>query len=432
MRRLRAGDADALALLAASAGEEMAEAEVAVRPIVDAVRAEGDAALLRYTERFDEASLRAEELVVSREELEAAESGVPAEAREALSLAAARIRAFHQACRPEKVRMEPGPGELLELIPTPLRRAGLYAPGGRAAYPSTVLMNAMPARAAGVEELILCTPPSADGSLPPAVLLAARLAGVDRVIRAGGAQAVAAMAYGTETVPRVEKIVGPGNVYVSAAKRLVRGVVEVDKDAGPSEVVVVLDAPRWAGWAAADLLAQAEHDPGAMAVGVAVGAEAASALLAEVEARLPREPRRKVIEQVLTRRGAVVEARDREEALAVAEHLAPEHLELLIEGAAEAAERMRNAGAVFVGPWSPVPAGDYIAGPNHVLPTGGTARFSSPLGVLDFIKWTNRVRLSEEAVSRLAGPAAVLADLEGLPAHARALRLRASEGEGGD
>ncbi|MEK6710824.1 MAG: histidinol dehydrogenase, partial [Nitrospinota bacterium] len=295
---------------------------------------------------------------------------------------------------------------------------------GRAAYPSTVLMTALPARAAGVDEVILCTPSGKDGNLSGGVLAAALLAGVDRVFRAGGAQAIAAMAYGTATIPKVDKIAGPGNVYVSAAKRLVRGEVEVDKDAGPSEVVVLLDEPRWAAWAAADLLAQAEHDPGAMAVGVAVGRACADALAAEAEAQLASAQRREVIAQALARRGAIVEARTREEALEVAESLAPEHLEIFWENAEEWGLKVRNAGAVFCGPWSPVPLGDYIAGPNHVLPTGGSARWASPLGVLDFMKWSSQVALSPEAAARLAGPASVLADLEGLPAHARALRLR--------
>ena len=427
MKRIRCGSDEAraaLAALAASGGGSLAGAEAQARPIVEAVRAEGDAALLRFTRQFDGADLDASRLEVSREEMEAALGRLPVDIREALTLAARRIREFHEAQRPSAVTTRPGVGERLLLRPIPLRRAGLYAPGGRAAYPSTVLMNALPARAAGVKEVILCTPPGRDGAVADSVLAAARLAGVDRVFRAGGAQAVAAMAFGTRTVPKVDKIAGPGNVYVSAAKRLVRGEVEVDKDAGPSEVVILLDEPRWAEWAAADMLAQAEHDPEAMAVGVAVGRAAADALAAEVEARLPAEPRREVIAQALARRGAVVEARTREEALEVAEGLAPEHLEILWEGAEEWAGRVRCAGAVFCGPWSPVPLGDYLAGPNHVLPTGGSARWASPLGVLDFVKWSSQVAMGPEAAQRLAGPAALLAELEGLPAHARALRLR--------
>jgi len=427
VRRIRwgaAGAEAALEALAAAGGGALAAAEEAVRPIVEAVRAEGDAALLRYTRELDGVSLEAGRLAVPPEEMEEALRALPAPLRDALALAAERIGAFHEAQRPSPVVTAPGPGERLALRPIPLRRVGLYVPGGRAAYPSTVLMGALPARAAGVAEIALCTPPGKDGRIPGAVLAAARLAGVGRVFRCGGAQAVAAMAFGTATLPRVDKIVGPGNVYVSAAKRLVRGAVEVDKDAGPSEVVVLLSEARWAAWAAADLLAQAEHDPGAMAVGVAVGAEVADALEGEVRAQLAREPRREAIEGTLARRGALVEARSREEALAVAERLAPEHLEILWEGAEAAAGRVRNAGAIFCGPWSPAPLGDYLAGTNHVLPTGGAARYASPLGVLDFLKWSSEVSLDAPAAARLAGPAAALAELEGLPAHARALRLR--------
>lgn len=420
---------DALRALTASGKAAVTDAEAVVRPILDAVRKEGDAALLRYTREFDGVDLDAGALSIPREEMARAAEALSVEVCGALSLAAQRIRTFHQACLPQAVRLTPSADEELALLPTPLRRAGLYAPGGGVAYPSTVLMNAIPAQVAGVEEIILCTPPGPDGRPPAAVLAAAQLAGVGQVICAGGAQAIAAMAYGTETVPAVDKIAGPGNVYVSAAKRLVRGEVEVDKEAGPSEVVVVIDDAARAEWAAADMIAQAEHDPGAMAVGVAIGKAAADALEKEVAAQLAQADRRETIEKALSARGAVIEAADREGALAVAERLAPEHLELMIENPEAAADQIRSAGAIFLGPWSPVAAGDYLAGVNHVLPTGGAARFASPLGVLDFMKWTSRVRFGPAEMSRLAGPAAALADLEGLPAHARALRLRLEGGE---
>jgi histidinol dehydrogenase len=427
MRRIRLGAPgaeDALDTIAAAGAEAIAGAEAAAGPILEAVRREGDAALLRYTQELDGVSLEPGGIPVSEAEMKRARDALPAGVRDALALAAGRIRAFHLATLPKPVFHSTGPGERLALVPTPLHRVGLYAPGGRAAYPSTVLMSAIAAEAAGVEEIVLCTPPARDGSVPPPVLAAAGLAGVGCIFRAGGAQAIAAMACGTATVPRVEKITGPGNVYVSAAKRLVRGEVEVDKEAGPSEVAVVLDDARWAAFAAADMLAQAEHDPEAMAVGIGVGRAAADALAEELEKQIADEPRREVIEQALARRGAVAEVGNLKEALAAAERLAPEHLQLMVAGAEEVAAGVRNAGAIFCGPWSPVPAGDYIAGPNHVLPTGRAARFSSPLGVLDFMKWTGRVSLSREAMARLAAPAAVLADLEGLPAHARSLRLR--------
>ena len=410
--------------LSLSGEDAFSRVEDGVRAIIERVRAGGDDALAELTKKFDGVSLDPESLVVGPEEMARALDALPPETLDALNLAEERIRAFHEAQVPRKIMVEQTPGERLSLEPTALARVGLYAPGGTAVYPSTVLMNAVPARVAGVGELVLCTPPGPNGEVPAAVLAAAHLAGLERVVRVGGAQAVAAMAYGTRSVPRVDKIVGPGNVYVATAKRIVRGRVEIDKEAGPSEVVVLLDDVALAEWAAADLLAQAEHDAQAMAVGVCLGAEVADALEEEMESQLRIALRSEEIAQALENRGAIIEVASREQALEVAEMLAPEHLEILMERAEEAARGIRNAGAVFCGPWSPVPLGDYIAGPNHVLPTGGAARFASPLGVYDFIKWTSKVCFDEDAAARLAEPAARLADLEGLPAHARALRLR--------
>ncbi len=435
MRRIRYGQKNFRAeieRLSLGGEEALTRVEEQVRAIVERVREGGDDALLSLTEEFDGVRLAPDGLLVEAEELARARDALPPATRAALELAAERIRAFHQAQIPRAVTTESAPGERLALRPSPLARVGLYAPGGTAAYPSTVLMNAIPARVAGVEELVLCTPPGADGAVPPAVLAAASLAGVARVVRAGGAQAVAAMAFGTRSVPRVDKIVGPGNVYVAAAKRLVRGRVEIDKEAGPSEIVVVVEDAALAEWAAADLLAQAEHDARAMAVGVCIGGGVADALAREVERGLRIAERREEIEQALANRGALVEVDSRAQALEVAEALAPEHLELLIENPEAAAREVRRAGAVFCGPWSPVPLGDYLAGPNHVLPTGGAARFASPLGVYDFIKWTSEVSFDAEAASRLAAPAALLAELEGLPGHARALRLRGAGGARGN
>ncbi|MEE9255577.1 MAG: histidinol dehydrogenase [bacterium] len=406
-----------------SGEEALGEAEECVRPIIEAVRDEGDEALISYTRKFDGAALSTDQIAVSEAEMNDALESLSSEARGALELAAERIQKFHRACVPRKIEVE-NPGEKLALRPTPLRRVGLYVPGGTAAYPSTVLMSALAAKAAGVDEIVICTPPGKDGSVPASVLGAAKIAGVEQIFRAGGAQAIAAMAYGTKTVPKVDKIVGPGNVYVAAAKRLVREVVDIDKEAGPSEVVVVLDDPVNAKWAAADMIAQAEHDSQAMAVGVAIGSAAADALEKEVNAQLAGVERREVIEAALDLRGAIFEVADCQEALEPVELLSPEHLELMIENAEAFAEKVRNAGAIFCGPWSPAPLGDYVAGPNHVLPTGGAARYASPLGVLDFVKWTSVVSFDEAAAKRLAGPAAALADLEGLPGHARALRMR--------
>ena len=427
MRRFNCGAEDFAAgieRLSLSGEDAFSRVEGDVSAIIERVRAEGDDALIEFTRKFDGVSLDAGSLVVGPEEMARALDALPAGTLDALKLAEERIRAFHEAQLPRTITTEQSPGERLSLEPTALASVGLYAPGGTAAYPSTVLMNAVPARVAGVEELVLCTPPGPDAEVPAAVLAAASLAGLERIVRVGGAQAVAAMAYGTQSIPRVDKIVGPGNVYVAAAKRIVRGRVEIDKEAGPSEVVVLLDDPALAEWAAADLLAQAEHDAQAMAVGVCLGEEVADALEREMESQLRTAARSAEMAQALENRGAIIEVDSREEALAVAEMLAPEHLEILMERAEEAAGEIRNAGAVFCGPWSPVPLGDYIAGPNHVLPTGGAARFASPLGVYDYIKWTSRVCFDEAAAARLAEPAARLADIEGLSAHARALRLR--------
>jgi histidinol dehydrogenase len=402
--------------------------EINIRDIVDEFRKASsdekkDEILLQYTEKFDNVKLDAGQIVVSEAEMNGALESLTSEVREALELAAKRIRTFHEACLPEKVEVT-APGEKLALRPTPLRRVGLYIPGGTAAYPSTVLMSALAAKVAGVEEIVICTPSGEDGNVPASVLGAAKIVGVEKMFRVGGAQAIAAMAYGTKSVPAVDKIVGPGNAYVTAAKRLVREKVEIDKEAGPSEVVVVLDNPQKAKWAAADMIAQAEHDTEAMAVGVAVGSAAADALKKEVEGQLEGAERRDVIEAALNQRGLIIEVKNLDETLEAVEWASPEHLELMIENAEAFADKVRNAGAIFCGPWSPVPLGDYIAGPNHVLPTGRAARYASPLGVLDFIKWTSVVSFDEAASKRLAGPAAVLADLEGLPGHARALRMR--------
>ncbi|MEE8246716.1 MAG: histidinol dehydrogenase, partial [Alphaproteobacteria bacterium] len=335
------------------------DAEEKVAPILDDVRNYGDTALCRYTKIYDFVELAPERIAVPEEEIREALDAQPPEVIDALKLAAGRIRAFHEACLPKVIETAPAPGERLALRPIPLRRAGLYVPGGRGAYPSTVLMSAIPAAVAGVEEIVICSPPDGEGNIAPSVLAAASLTGVKRIFRAGGAQAIAAMAYGTATIEKVDKIVGPGNIFVAAAKRLVRDVADVDKDAGPSEVVVILDDPARAEWAAADMIAQAEHDPSAMAVGVAIGKEAADMLDREIERQTAEAARREVVEESLKGQGAIVEAATLEEAIEAAERLAPEHLELLIERPGEAAAKIRNAGAIFLGPWSPASFGDY-------------------------------------------------------------------------
>lgn len=421
------------------------DAEEAVRAIVGEFRDSGplaeqggmaevnekkEEALLHFTEKFDGPNPNSYKIAVTEDEMKEALDSLEGGIREALELAAGRIRSFHEAGLPQPVDID-RPGEKLSLRPTPLRRVGLYVPGGTAVYPSTLLMGALAAKAAGVEEVVVCTPPGKDGGVPASVLAAAAIAGVDKMFRAGGAQAIAAMAYGTASIPRVDKIAGPGNEYVAAAKRLVRDTVDIDKDAGPSEVVVVIDDAAIADWAAADMIAQAEHDEDAMAVGLAVGAGVAGALADAVERQLAHEDhegRRGIIERVFENRGAIFKVNNLDEALEAVETLAPEHLELMIEGAEDFAAKVRNAGAIFCGRWGTVPLGDYVAGTNHVLPTGRAARFASPLGVLDFIKWTSVVSFTEEGAGPLIEPAARLADLEGFSAHARALRLRLEDG----
>jgi histidinol dehydrogenase len=307
---------------------------------------------------------------------------------------------------------------------TPLRRVGVYVPGGHAAYPSSVLMNVVPARVAGVAEVIMVSP-AGRGGYAPAVLAAAHIAGVTAMYRIGGAQAVAALAYGTETIDRVDKIVGPGNAYVQAAKRQVYGQVDIDSTAGPSEVLVIADATANPAYVAADLLAQAEHGSGdECALLLTPSARIASAVQAEIARQLPALPRRRAIAGVLKKRGALIVVRDLNEAVELAEQVAPEHLELLVRSPERLTNRLRNAGAIFQGPFAPAPLGDYLAGPNHVLPTGGSARFFSPLGTYDFVKRTSVVGGSAAALRRLAPAVETLAELEGYQAHAAAIRMR--------
>ncbi len=424
---LRAGTAEAAAFLQALRGRARtpaAEVEAAVRRILEDVRRTGDAALFAYTEKFDRVRLDAGTVRVGEAELEAALGSLDPPLAEALRLAARRIEAFHRRQHRESwFYHEEGTGLLGQLV-QPLARVGLYAPGGSAAYPSTVLMNAIPARVAGVTELVLCTPAGPDRAVPAAVLAAAHLAGVREVYRVGGAQAVAAMAFGTESIRPVDKIVGPGNIYVATAKRLVFGVVGVDMIAGPSEVLVVADGTAAARWIAADLLAQAEHDRLASAICVTPSPELAGAVRTEVERQLVALPRAGVAREALEAYGAVMLVRDLTEALEIANAVAPEHLELLVADPWALLPRVRSAGALFLGPHTPEVAGDYLAGPNHVLPTGGSARWGSPLSVEDFQKRCSILCLTPEALHRWRDPLAGLARLEGLEGHARSLSVR--------
>jgi len=385
-----------------------------VRRILADVRLQGDAALLRYAKRFDKVAARS----VAALEIKPA-IAVAGEELEALRAAHARIRAFHERQAQASWEFTDADGTRLGQRVTPLERVGLYVPGGKAAYPSSVLMNAVPAKVAGVRELVMVSP-----NPNPLVLAAAALAGVDRVIGIGGAQAVAALAYGTRSVPRVDKIVGPGNAYVAEAKRQVFGEVGIEMIAGPSEVLVIADGSVNADWVAMDLFSQAEHDEDAQALLLSPDARHLDNVAAAMTRLIGALPRKKVIAASLRSRGALIETRDLDEACVLASRIGPEHLELLVEDPERLLPKLGNAGAIFLGRWSSEAIGDYCAGPNHVLPTSGTARFSSPLGVYDFQKRTSIIAVSERSAQSLGRVAATLAEAEGLSAHARSARMR--------
>ena len=404
----------------------------AVDAILADVRARGDRALLELTARHDRfAAGSAAALRIRPEELDAAELALAPATRAALGYAAERIERFHAAALPKSWRITDEHGSILGQEIRPLERVGVYIPGGRAAYPSTVLMTALPARVVGVREIVLVTPPDADGRVEPAVLAAARLAGVTEAYRIGGAQAIAALAYGTATIRRVDKIVGPGNVYVALAKQRVFGEVGIDMVAGPSEVVVVADADADAEWIAADLLAQAEHDPMARAVLVTDAEALVTRVERALERRLAALPRRAIAAEAVSSHGALVVVGNMEEALELVNRLAPEHLELLVRVPQALLPRVRHAGAVFVGGQTPEVVGDYVAGPSHVLPTAGTARFSSPLGVEDFVKRTSVIEYSRPGLAAAHPHLVALTEVEGLAGHGRAADVRLNTGDGG-
>lgn len=395
-----------------------------VRDIISSVRARGDAALRELTERFD--GVLVDELRVPAADVAAAPTRVGASLREALEYAAGEIRAYHEAQRDVPVDMTRAGVRLHERV-IPVERAGAYVPGGRATYPSTVLMTVIPARVAGVEQVVVCVPPGPDGQVPTVTLAAAAIAGADAVYRVGGAQAIAALAYGTETVPAVDVIVGPGNAYVTAAKREVAGRVGIDGLAGPSEVVVVADGAADPDLVAADLLAQAEHGPGGSAVLVTWVPAVVDAVDAALARRRDEAPRRAEIDATITTGGYAVLVADADQAVAVVNELAPEHVELMVDAPGTLADQVRNAGAVFCGPWSPAAVGDYVAGVNHVLPTARTARFASALRADDFRKRTHVVWFDEQALARVAPHIEALARAEGLEEHARAVELRGTD-----
>ena len=417
-------DARLSALLAWESGQD-AEIERAAADILRDVRARGDAAVLEYTRRFDRVEVAdASALELPRAELEAALAGLAPARRDALEAAAARVHDYHRHQLAQSWSYVDADGTRLGQKVGPLDRVGLYVPGGKAAYPSSVLMNAIPAKVAGVPELVMVTP-TPGGVRNPLVLAAAAIAGVDRVFTIGGAQAVGALAYGTATVPAVDKIVGPGNAYVAEAKRRVFGTVGIDMIAGPSEILVICDGGTDPDWIAMDLFSQAEHDELAQAILLCPGAAYLDAVHAAIRRLLPTMPRRDVIAASLAGRGALVKVRSLEEACEIANRIAPEHLEISTAEPQRWADRIRHAGAMFLGPWTSESLGDYCAGPNHVLPTMRTARFSSPLGVYDFQKRSSLIEVSEKGARVLGAIASELAHGEGLQAHARSAELRA-------
>jgi histidinol dehydrogenase len=413
----------AFAALLAMKREDSPDVDSAVADIIAQVRTGGDAALIALTERFDRVRLAPERLAFSEAEIDAEIAKVPAADRAALDLAAARIRAYHERQRPEDARWTDPTGAELGWRWTPVAAAGLYVPGGLASYPSSVLMNAIPAQVAGVGRLVV-TVPTPDGVANPLVLLAARLSGVETVYRVGGAQAIAALAYGTETIRPVDKITGPGNAYVAAAKRRVFGQVGIDMIAGPSEILVIADRDNDPDWIALDLLSQAEHDESAQSILITDDAGFGQAVAAAVDKRLQTLARRTIAGASWRDFGAVITVRDLAEAAALSDRIAPEHLELCVADPDALAGRITHAGAIFLGPWTPEAIGDYAGGPNHVLPTARSARFSSGLSVLDFMKRTTLARMTPGSLRAIGPAAATLAAAESLEAHGLSVQAR--------
>ncbi len=408
------------------AWEESSDQEIHQRvlDIISNVREKGDQAVIDYTNQFDQCNIsHANELEITQEALKSAWDNLPQDKASALKIAADRVRAYADKQKMESWQYTEDDGTMLGQKITPLDRAGLYVPGGKAAYPSSVLMNAIPAKVAGVRELIMVVP-TPKGIVNELVLAAAYLAGVDRVFAIGGAQAVAALAYGTETIPAVEKIVGPGNIYVATAKKLVFGQVGIDMIAGPSEILIICDGKTNPDWIAMDLFSQAEHDEDAQAILLSDDADFLEAVANSIDKLLPEMERADIIKASLSARGALIQVKSLEEAAEVSNTIAPEHLELSVEDPAALCEHIRNAGAIFMGRYTAEALGDYCAGPNHVLPTSGTARFSSPLGVYDFQKRSSLIFCSAEGANTLGKTASILARGESLTAHARSAEFR--------
>jgi histidinol dehydrogenase len=404
---------------------EAATEEVAavVREVVERVRKQGDPAVLEYTEKFDRAILTLKDIKVSQDEIKDAYSKVDTKKVEALKLAAQNIRTFHEKKKPSSWVSQEEDGVILGQMARPIRSAGVYVPGGKACYPSSVLMNVIPAMVAGVEQLIMCSPVPG-GNLNPYILVAADIAGVSEIYKIGGAQAIAAMAYGTATIPKVDKIVGPGNIYVATAKRYVFGQVDIDMIAGPSEILIIADHTANPEFVASDLLSQAEHDELASSILVTTSRELAEKMDSEVERQLANLSRKKIARKAIDRFGAIVLVKTLQEAADVSNSIAPEHLELAVEKPFDLLALIKNAGAIFLGHFTPESVGDYIAGPNHVLPTGGTARFFSPLSTESFMKKSSLIFYTREGLDKVGEAVMHIADVEGLEAHGNTIRVR--------
>ena len=407
--------------------EPTVSVEDVVTDIIKTVRARGDAALLEYCEKFDKARL--DSLVVTEDEIDEAMNLVEPKFLEILEKAAKNIRKFHERQVRNSFIINDEDGIVVGQKVIPVDRAGLYVPGGTAAYPSTVLMDSIPAKIAGVREVVMVTPPSKDGKVNPVILAAARIAGIDRIFKVGGAQAIAALAYGTESVPKVDKIVGPGNAYVAEAKKQVFGAVSIDMIAGPSEILVVADGASNPKTVAADLLSQAEHDRMASAVLVTDSAELAEAVSAELEIQIPQLERAEIARASIDNNGKIIVAPTLMCAIEIANEIAPEHLELCVDNPFDYLDKIRHAGSIFMGRYCPEALGDYLAGPNHTLPTSGTAKFSSPLSVDDFVKKTQYTYYTKDALAKVSDDVAFFANKEGLGAHARSATVRFEKDE---
>ena len=424
IRLVKTSDAGFKTFIAQILGRRGARAgnvEKRVEEIVTAVQRQGDRAVLRYTARFDHAHLSPATMEVTKGEIARAVAQVSRNDLSLLRFAAKRIAAFHRRQLLKSWRYRDPLGMVLGQRITPLQRVGVYVPGGKASYPSTVLMNAIPAKVAGVKEIVMTSPIGADSAI---ILAAAHIAGVDRIFRVGGAQAIAALAFGTRVIPKVDKIVGPGNIFVATAKRMVFGEVNIDSVAGPSEILILADATADAGHVAADMLSQAEHDELAAALCVTTSIAVASKIQNALEQQLRGTKRQAISLRALQKYGAIIVARDQKEMIELANAIAPEHIELLVRQPEKMGRLIRNAGAIFLGPYSAPPLGDYLAGPNHVLPTGGSARFFSPLGTYDFLKRTTVIHAEQRGLKALAAKITRLARLEGLDDHARSVERR--------